>query len=255
LIAVSQATRDHHLAQGVDAARCVVVHNGVDLNEFHPRRATGRLHRELGLPPEARLFASIGQLGPRKGVDVTLAAATQIAPALPHAHWLIVGERTSQKAEAREFEQRLHKLVHTPPLAGRVHFLGRREDVPDILAECELLIHAARQEPLGRVLLEAAASGVAVVATNAGGTREIFPGEAAGTVLVPPGDVRALSAAVTALYQNQQRRLALGRAARRRAEQAFDIRHAAQRLIDQYRQVLQIQAKGTGQNGTVLDRL
>ena len=75
LVAVSQATRDFHVAQGLDAAKCVVVNNGVDLDEFRPRPPSGYLHRELGLPPRRSLIAVIGQLGLRKGTDVALSAA------------------------------------------------------------------------------------------------------------------------------------------------------------------------------------
>ncbi len=110
--------------------------------------------------------------------------------------------------------------------------------MPRLLNECVLLVHAARQEPLGRVLLEAAASGVAVVATDVGGTREIFRTELDGAILVPPDDERALAEAMLALLQNEARRQSLARAARRRAEEAFDIRYAAQRLVAQYEDVI-----------------
>ena len=238
LIAVSCATRDFHVAQGLDAGRCVVVHNGVDLNEFRPRPPTGYLHRELGLPPTARLIATIGQLGLRKGTDVALAAAVQVASELPNAHWLIIGERTSSKDESREFENLLHSIAEEPPLAGRVHFLSSRSDIPQLLNECVLLLHAARQEPLGRVLLEAAASGLAVVATDVGGTREIFPTDADGAILVPPDDRSAMADALLVLLQNDERRSALAAGGRRRGEEAFDVRHAAARLIEHYESVL-----------------
>jgi glycosyltransferase involved in cell wall biosynthesis len=240
LVAVSQATRDFHVEQGIDAAKCVVIHNGVDLKKFRPQAATGYLHRELGLTPEARLVATIGQIGMRKGTDVALAAATQWVAALPDAHWLVVGERTSKKDEAHELERRLHAVAVEPPLAGRVHFLGTRDDVARLLPECALLVHAARQEPLGRVLLEAAACGLAVVATDVGGTREIFPSEADGALLVPKDDPAALSAAVQALLGEPRRRLALGAAGRRRIEAAFNVHLAAERLIALCRSVLRL---------------
>jgi glycosyltransferase involved in cell wall biosynthesis len=87
-------------------------------------------------------------------------------------------------------------------------------------------------------LLEAAASGVAAVATDVGGTREIFPTELNGGILVPPDDTCSMAEASLALLQNEPRRQSLALAARRRAEQAFDIRAAAQRLIEQYEAVL-----------------
>ena len=211
LVVVSRATREFHVSQGVDAARCVAIHNGVDLDAFRPRPAGGFLHRELGLPAGVPLVATIGQIGLRKGVDVALAAAWLV----PDVHWLIVGERSSDKQESQEFETRLHALAAEPPLSGRVHFLGQREDMRQLLPELTLVVHAARQEPLSRVLLEAAACGLAVVATDVGGTREIFPSEADGAMLVPPDDPAALAAAVAALLADDAHRQALGVAGRR----------------------------------------
>jgi glycosyltransferase involved in cell wall biosynthesis len=238
LLAVSHATRDFHVAQGLAASKCDVLHNGVDLAEFSPRPTTGFLHCELKLPPHAKYAVVIGQLGLRKGTDTALQAAEQLVAKIPDLHWLIVGERTSNKDESREFETMLRAKAADTHLSGRVHFLGNRTDVPALLAECELLVHTARQEPLGRVLLEAAASGMVIVATDVGGTREIFPAETNAAVLVPPDDPRALTAAIVELMQNDSRRKSLGAAARRRAESAFDIRNAAANLIAQYRTVL-----------------
>ena len=238
IVAVSKATRDFHIAQGIDPARSIVLYNGVDLGEFHPRPPSGLLHRELQSPASAQFVVSIGQLGLRKAMHIALHAARQLAPARPDLHWLIVGERTSNKLESQTAEARLHGIANQPPLAGRVHFLGARRDVPQILNECKLLVHAAQQEPLGRVLLEAAASGVAVVATDVGGTREIFPTESEGALLVPPDNADAIAEATRALLQNDQRRQVIASAARRRAEHAFDIRDAARRLIEQYEALL-----------------
>jgi glycosyltransferase involved in cell wall biosynthesis len=238
LIAVSNATRDFHVAQGLDARRCVVAYNGIDLEQFHPRQATGYLHRELRLPPSARLIAVIGQIGLRKGMDVALQAATKVVTEVPDVHWLIVGERTSGKDESFDFERRLHDAANEPPLAGRVHFLGQRADVRDLLAECVLLVHPARQEPLGRVLLEAAATGLPVIATDVGGTLEIFPTESDGAVLVPSANAAAIAHEAIALLRDDQRRLAIGAAGRRRAQRQFDIRHTSARLLQIYQSVL-----------------
>jgi glycosyltransferase involved in cell wall biosynthesis len=238
LIAVSHATREFHVAQGIDGSKCSTVHNGIDLGEYCPRKPTGFLHEELRLRPGARLIATIGQLGPRKGTDIVLSAAARIAAEVPNVHWLVVGDRTSGKEESLDFEHRIQSLARMPAILGRVHLLGIRNDVPRLLNECDLLVHGARQEPLGRVLLEAAASGVAVVATDVGGTREIFPEKDNGAILVPPDDVDAMGTAMVKLLRDEPRRRAMASAARRRAEQAFDIRNASRRLIEQYEAVL-----------------
>jgi len=237
LLAVSQATRAFHVAQGVTAEKTHVLHNGVDLDRFHPRPKSGELHRELGLAREADLVAAIGQICLRKGQDVFVRAAAILAKKRPNAHYLIVGERWSDKPESRRFEQALRDAA-TGNLAGHLHFLGYRRDVDQVLGELSLLVHPARQEPLRRVLLEAAASGVAVAATDVGGTREIFTPDHEAARLVPPDDPDAMAAAVLELLDDEGFRASLAAAARRRAEVAFAAERATTGLLEHYRALI-----------------
>ena len=236
LLAVSEATRKFHAACGLAVEKTHVLHNGVDLVQFRPRSPSGYVHQQLGLPPEARLVGTIGQIGLRKGQDVLIEAAAKLAGDLPDCHYLIAGDRWSEKLESRQFEEDL-RTAAAGKLAGRVHFLGFRNDVQQILKEVTLLVHPARQEPLGRVLLEAAASGVAIVATEVGGTREIFPPASDAARLVPPDDPGALAAAILELATDEPLRHRVAAAARRRAEEAFDARQATAALVKHYRQV------------------
>jgi glycosyltransferase involved in cell wall biosynthesis len=232
LIAVSRATRDAHVAQGLDPDKTIVVYNGIDRIGFQPRPASGYVHRELGLPPEAVLIGTIGQIALRKGLDTLVSAAGEVARHRGDVHFLVVGECHSQKAESRELLASLQAAARRGPLAGRLHLLGTRNDVEQILGELTLLVHAARQEPFGRVLLEAAASGLPVVATRVGGTQEIFhrPDSAR---LVPPDDAQAMAAAVVELLDDKPARQMLGERARRCAER-FSIDAAADALMRQY---------------------
>lgn len=237
LLAVSRATAEYHAAQGLDTGRLHVVHNGVDLELFHPRLATGYLHRELGLPPEAMLIGAIGQICLRKGFDTLVCAAQSLIDVLPQAHYLLVGERWSGKGESHELEQAIFAAAEGP-LAGRLHVTGLREDVPHLLNELAMLVHPARQEPLGRVLLEAAASGLPVIATDVGGTAEIFPPGSRAARLVPRDDAKELAEAIRELAANAEVRLQLSAAARRRMEMAFRLDTAAEVLVAQYRAAL-----------------
>lgn len=237
LLAVSRATAEYHAAQGLDAGRLHVVHNGVDLEFFHPRPATGYLHRELGLPPDAMLIGAIGQICLRKGFDTLVRAAKLLTDVLPQAHYLLVGERWSGKGESLELEQAI-SVAAAGPLAGRLHLTGLREDVPRLLNELTMLVHPARQEPFGRVLLEAAASGVPVIATDVGGTAEIFPPDSRAARLVPRDDANELAEAIRELTANVELRNQLGAAARRRMELAFRLDTAAETLVVQYRAAL-----------------
>jgi glycosyltransferase involved in cell wall biosynthesis len=239
LLAVSQATRDWHLAQGMAAEKTVVLYNGVDLERFRPRRPSGDLHRQLDLPPAAALVGAVGQLGCRKGLDVVVQAFRDLARQRPEAHLVLVGIRYSRKAESVRFEAELRGAASQDLLAGRVHFLGWRDDIPHILPELTMLVHAARQEPLGRVLLEAAACGVPVVATRVGGTEEIFPGDPPrGALLVSPGDAESLAAQMARLLQSPELARRLGRVARQRVVEAFSSGQAGRLLVQQYRALL-----------------
>ena len=237
LLAVSEATRAYHVGQDVDPARTFVLHNGVDLERFCPSNDRAGLRDELGLPPSARLAVTIGQIGLRKGHDVLVDAAIRVSAALLQVHWLVVGERFSEKEESRRFETDLREAA-AGPLGGRMHLLGWRDDVERILREADVLVHPARQEPLGRVLLEAAASGLPVVATDVGGTREIFPEEEDGAILVPSGDAATLTDGIVRVLTDDARRQSMQGAIRRRAEAAFDVRRAAAGLLEHYRETL-----------------
>jgi glycosyltransferase involved in cell wall biosynthesis len=236
LLAVSAATRDHHVAQGLTAAKTFVLHNGVDLERFHPRRSNGFLHEELHLPRESALIAAVGQLGLRKGQEVFVRAAELIADDCPASHFLLVGERCSSKSESREFENSL-RAAADGSLRGRLHFLGFRPKMELILSELTLLVHPARQEPLGRVLLEAGATGLAIIATNVGGTAEIFPAASESAMLVPANEVNPIAEAMRELLLNEEKRRQLGDNARKRIEAAFDVRSAAENLLKHYREM------------------
>ena len=238
LLAVSHATREYHLVQGFEAARTHVLYNGVDLDRFRPRQPKGYLHRELSLPGDARLVGTIGQIVQRKGIETLVAAARRVVAKHDRVHFLLVGSRYSKKAEALRYEQDLRLAFSTGKLAGRAHLLGLRPDVDRVLGELTILVHAARQEPLGRVLLEAAASGTPVVATNVGGTAEIFPSQSGTAMLVPRDDPQTMAAAIGTLLTSKARRKALGKAARLRAEALFNIEAATTGLARHYRQVI-----------------
>ncbi len=234
LLAVSNATRQWHVDQGVDGEKTVVLHNGVDLEEFQRHEPSGYLHAELHLPRRARLIGTIGQIGLRKGLDTLISAAQQVAVAVNDVHLLIVGRRFSEKQESRDFEADLHRQAGEGALRGRVHFLGWRNDVSRLLGELSALAHSARQEPLGRVLLEAAACGLPIVATDVGGTREIFPLQQDAAIIVPPDDALRLAEGMIQLLDDPVRSRGLGAAARQEMESRFDAKLAGSALAQQY---------------------
>ncbi|MGD9853651.1 MAG: glycosyltransferase family 4 protein [Planctomycetaceae bacterium] len=236
LITVSHATRDYHVAQGLDAGRVTVLHNGIDCEQWRPRSRRGGLRGELDLPADALVAAAVGQIGIRKGLDVLVDMAILEAESLPRVHYAVIGERYSGKAESIAFEQSLHDRLEEVGIADRFHWLGYREDVGRLLGEADLLIHSARQEPFGRVLLEAAACGLPIIATRVGGTAEML-NDGQSALFVEPDDAGALAQAVHHLISNPEERRRLGDAARRRMVERFDIREQAAALFALWRNV------------------
>ncbi|MHC4435234.1 MAG: glycosyltransferase, partial [Planctomycetota bacterium] len=159
LIAVSNATKQFHLEQGVLPNKLRVIYNGLDTEVFRPAPATGILRQQLGLSDSAVLLANIGQICLRKGQTLLAQAAVHLANEFPEANYLFIGQRHSEKAESIAYENDIGQIFGEAGIEDRLFCLGFREDVPLILNEVDLVVHTAHQEPLGRVLLEAASCG------------------------------------------------------------------------------------------------
>jgi glycosyltransferase involved in cell wall biosynthesis len=120
-----------------------------------------------------------------------------------------------------------------------VHRLGYRNDIARLLNEVDALVHPAHEEPLGRVLLEAAASGTPIIATDVGGTREIVR-HRESALLIPPGNPRTLADAIFEMSADPALRARLSGAARARATDDFDIARAAARQADIWNEVARV---------------
>ena len=208
IIAVSAATKAFHVTQGMEEDKIRVIHNGVDLEAFHPRlrdtEQTFELRQSLGISVQSKVVLFVGQIGMRKAVDVLLESFERLIVAVPDSHLWILGERHSKKQEAVEYETALIIASQQPTIAGRVHWLGRRDDVPQLMAASDLLLHPARQEPLGRVILESVASGLPVVTTLVGGSPEILGCVESADLLCQVDDADALAARAGMLLQDEE---------------------------------------------------
>lgn len=188
-----------------------VIRNGVDLGAFSPRPAT--FPRELGIPAGVPVVTIVAAMRRPKGHATALAAFASVLHRVPQARLLLVGDGPEK--------HRLRSLAAGPPLGDRVVFAGMRRDVSRLLQATTLALLPSHTEALPTSLIEAAACGRAAVATRVGGTSEVIDDGVTG-VLVPPGDPTSLAAAVTDLLEDEDRRTAMGSAARQLAEERFD---------------------------------
>jgi glycosyltransferase involved in cell wall biosynthesis len=237
LVAVSKAVREFHAAQDVDPARMQVVYNGIDTKRFDCTTSRGQLRSELGLPAGAFLVAAVGQICLRKGQDNFAKAAALAAPRMPGTHFLLVGERHSEKTETVLYDEAITFEVAMAGLKDRFHRLGYRSDVERLLTEIDLLVHCARQEPFGRVLLEAAAAQCPIVATSVGGTAEMLQnGESA--ILLAPNEPQFLADAIVQLRGDAALCSQLAAAARERVIARFSIEQSARGLAEVWRKAI-----------------
>jgi len=183
------------IAEQLDARNAVVVYDAPDPAVFSPTRA-GRFRADHGIADDVPLAGSVGRLDTWKGVDVLLDAWPRTTQAFPGIHLVIAGGPVQGKeGYAEELAARAAGLPD-------VHWLGEIDEtaVADLLADLDVLVApSAEPEPYGLVVAEALMSGTPVVATDAGGPREILAAASAGAGrLVPPGDPAALVDAIVA---------------------------------------------------------
>lgn len=244
-VAVSSPIRDELEAAGIPPALVRSIPNGVDTRRFAPADPTGRrrLRRALGLPP-VPVVVYTGRLAPEKGVDVLLDAWAEARRRGVLGTLCLVGEGPERGA--------LERRARDHGILGAVRLAGPAADVAPWLAAADAFVLPSRTEGLSVALLEAMATGLAVVATDVGGTREAAGGAA---VLVPPEDPRALAEALGALLADEGKARALGEAARRRVISRFGIGGVARRHLDLYGEVAGARRANGGGHAWAADRL
>jgi glycosyltransferase involved in cell wall biosynthesis len=200
------------LARGVRAARVCVIPNGT--RSSSRGRPPGWLRPALGLPPDVVLVCNVSSLIPRKRVDLTLEAFARLRRSPGTARLLLVGTGAE--------EGRLRERAAALGMGVDVHFMGARDDVPDVLAEVDIVCLSSDAEACPYVLLEAMSLGKPCIATAAGAVPEIVVDGVTGGV-VPCGDSDALGARLQSLLCDPSLRAAWGAAARGRWESRFTL--------------------------------
>lgn len=201
------------------AEKLVVIPNGIDSRKYPASQPVDL--GPLGIPPDSRVVCFVGRLERQKDVEWLIGTAANWLPLLPDCRLLIVG-RGPQRAG-------LERLCRELGLSERVHFAGWRRDVPEILAACGLLVLPSAWEGMPNVVLEAMASGLAVLASDVEGVRELL-GPGADAQTVEHGKSQAFSEKIVTIMSDGQMARRLGADNRRRAEGEFTL----QRMVAQY---------------------
>ena len=205
--------------------------NGVDVERFRPgalaRDERRPLRAEWGADDETVVVGTVGRLVAEKGYAELFAVAGRLPR---NVRVVVVGGEDPDKPDALDAES-----LRRADDAGVVR-LGHRDDVSRVLGALDVFVLASHREGQPRAAMEAAASGLPVVATDIRGCRQVVDDGVTG-LLVPVGDVAALETAIVGLVIAPGRRATMGTAGRRKAEREFDERDVVRRVLACYAEV------------------
>jgi len=221
IVAVSEQVRRELLQAGLERERLRVVPNGVDTQEFRPAAVS---REDLGLP-QGRLMLFVGDIRtPRKNLDTLLRAMSRVSGGS-----LVVAGDTAGSPYPRVAAQL--------GLGHRVSFLGFRRDIPELMRAADVLVFPSRYEACSLVLLEAAASGLPIIAARSTGGTELLSPECSA-LLDSPDDHAELAAVLNGLLSAPER-LARMSAEARRVALANSWQVLVERHLQLYHEALQ----------------
>jgi glycosyltransferase involved in cell wall biosynthesis len=230
IILVADALRERFRG-AAGAVKCVTIHNGVNLDEFHA--GCSALPAELGIPPGRLVIACTGRIEPYKGQKSLIEACKALKQAGVDFHLLLVGETVEHS-----YEQVCRSTAASLGIEKRVTFAGHRDDMARLLAAVDVFaLPSVIREAFPRSVIEAMASSKPVVVTRGGGAPEAVEEGISGFV-VGPGEPAPLADRLLRLATDDAMRREMGKAARQRVETLFSLEENARKTQDVYQSLL-----------------
>jgi glycosyltransferase involved in cell wall biosynthesis len=208
----------------VPEERIVTIYGAVEPRER--MGSPGAVRRELGIPPEAPVMGAVGRLARQKRLDCFIAALARLPE---RVHGILAGDGEERAA--------LETQAQAQGVAHRLHFLGHREDVGDVLDALDIAVVTSDREMLSFAMLEALAAGLPVVSTPVSGAAEALdplPDGRRPGVVTAGFEAEEIARVVSQLLHDPARLAEMGAAARQRAEERFSF----ERMLDGWERVL-----------------
>jgi glycosyltransferase involved in cell wall biosynthesis len=229
VVVSAESVREFYLRQvHADPARVDVIYNAVDWSQLQTTTSRDAMRSSLGVPQAATLAGIIARLTKQKAHQ-HLFDAMASTPELHALHLLVVGDG--------DLREELRDRVERQGLASRVHFLGARRDLGDLLAAIDLFVMPSLWEGLPLSMVLAMGAGLPVVATRVAGIPEVVRHGETG-LLVPPADVPALGSALARLASDPTLRRTMGTAAAAFVHPRFGVDGYVAALTDLYDRLL-----------------
>lgn len=209
--------------------------NGVDLSKFGQKKAPAKIYRKYHLPKDKPIALYVGRVDPEKSLSNVVSAFATVLDKVPDARLVIVGDGTDRR--------RLVDLAQALGIEKEVIFPGRimPPDVMEVYRTAQLFVTASETETQGIVLIEAAATGLPLVAVDAGAVRELCQNRKNG-ILCRPGDVNKLARAMINLFTDEELRKKYGEYSLEIAKQ-HDLNRTLQRFVEIYEEAIILKGK------------
>lgn len=235
IIATSNAAKKLALEQNAEwEPKISLVPNGIDIEQWKNESIVENRnlfrHEHFNALPGEKIILSVAELHERKGQKHLIAAMKTVLSDFPNVKLALVGE-----GKCRKFYEKI-----ASELNGRIIFLGRRREIPKLMAAADIFVLPSEREAFGLVLLEAAVSGLPVVAANVGGIAEIVENNKTG-ILVEPKNPAALADAIKEILANPAKALELVKNAKEKTEIHFSAKTMAQKTAEVYEEVFAAQ--------------
>ncbi|OGW85951.1 MAG: hypothetical protein A3C35_07225 [Omnitrophica bacterium RIFCSPHIGHO2_02_FULL_46_11] len=230
LIAVSEATKQSLIDQGIPSDRVEVIPNGISTPEVNFRISRDEIFQKLGVPQNHHLIGMVGRLCPLKGQEEFIKAMTEVCRIIPNVTGVIIGKDTEFGGA---YEAKLKGITKASGLNGRIIFSGHQADPFSFINAMDFLVLLSKTEGLPLVILEAMSLQKPVVATNVGGIPELVEDGKTG-ILVPPNNSNMLVQAMLRLLQNHSLTQEMGEAAFERVRERFSKERMCERILNLY---------------------
>ncbi len=227
IVVNSKAVIDHLARRNIPTHKMCLIYNGTDLERFHKTASDGdRSLPRLPVGENIRFVTLVANLRHRvKNIPMLLRAAKRVKDVHPDVHFVIAGEG--------ELEEELRELAVELDVADRIHFIGRCNDVPSLLAASYACVLTSTAEGFSNSLIEYMAAGKPVVATNVGGAAEAI-GDGVTGYLVAPDDDRAMAEHLIQLLSDEGKAGQIGEEGKRIAREKFSNASQLSKTLDLY---------------------